>query len=145
MIQDSFDAEVVGAKHGLEGLEIVKNDPKGFDLILSDIHMPVMDGIEMISEIRSFNKDVKILVLSMLDEYRVVRKMVSSNVQGYVLKEGDTKELMQAIKYVLDGEYYYSDSVVNVLKRRGPSNFNSFQTPEWSSSEKRVLELISKR
>jgi len=97
------------ATNGRETLELVKEQQP--DVILMDIEMPVMNGIEATKSILKLFPDIKIIGWSMSSERWIVREMVDAGVKGYLLKDTSLEELIQAIKIVANGKNYYSSKV----------------------------------
>ncbi|MEM9895366.1 MAG: response regulator transcription factor [Bacteroidota bacterium] len=132
------------AENGLLALEILKNEH--FDIILTDINMPEMDGLEFMRSIRTNHSDQKVLVLSMFNEAAYINKMIALGANGYVLKKADKNELVRAIKSVLKGEDYYSEEVyktiVGNIAGRKPKQRLTLET-ELSDREKEVLIHIT--
>jgi len=108
---------IIEAANGEELLEILKNTSP--DIILLDLHMPKMNGFEVIKQIKKLNNHSKVLVLSMLDDNISIIQMVKSGADGYLLKDSDPMEMIHAIQVVLDGGEYYSALVTERLN----SNF----------------------
>ena len=112
-IREKLNAEVIEANNGVEGIIQVKKQK--FDLIITDINMPQKDGIELMKEINDFDPELKVIALSMMDDSVSIKKMLKAGAYGYVLKEGNSAELIGAIKKVQNGEKYYSPSVTDVI------------------------------
>lgn len=132
------------AENGLEALELLKNNE--YDVILTDINMPIMDGLEFMKSVKENYPDQKVLVLSMYNEAGYINKMIAMGANGYVLKKSDKTELVKAIKKVLDGEDHYSDEVyktiIGNIAGRKPKERLTLET-ELSDREKEVLVLIT--
>ena len=94
----------------LELLELLKNTSP--DIILLDLYMPKMNGFESIKHIKKVNPHAKVLVVSMLDDKVSIIQMIKSGVDGYLLKDSDPKEIIEAIQIILEGGNFYS-SLVN--------------------------------
>lgn len=100
------------ATNGLQALELIDSLTDKPDVILMDINMPVMDGIEATRKIFSkYNGRVKIIALTMLKQSAYIRKILQAGASGYILKNCDKYELFQAIQKVREGENYYSKEV----------------------------------
>jgi len=78
------------------------------DLLLLDLSLPDMDGIEVLSHLKSAGVDFRILVLSMYDEPKVIRAAFKAGADGYVLKNSPATELYHAIEKVMEGDTYLS-------------------------------------
>lgn len=100
------------AENGLKALEAMQN--RHFDIVLLDIMMPVMDGIETAKVIRSKHSESKIIVLTMSDSKMQMIEMLELGVAGYVLKNTDETELTDAIIKVGQGSTYLSKEVDDV-------------------------------
>lgn len=84
----------------------------GADIVITDMRMPGFSGVELCSDIRRFDPDVKVLMLTMVEDVKQIREAIKAGVNGYVLKMADADELLLAIRTILDGRRYYSDEVV---------------------------------
>lgn len=132
------------AENGLEALELLKDNE--YDIILTDINMPQMDGVEFMKSLKENYPDQKILVLSMYNEAGYINKMIALGANGYVLKKSDKNELVDAIKKVLDGQDHYSDEVyktiIGNIAGRKPKERLTLEA-DLSEREKEVLVLIT--
>ena len=102
--------DIIEAANGEELLEILKNTSP--DIILLDLYMPKMNGFESIKHIKKVNPHAKVLVVSMLDDKVSIIQMIKSGVDGYLLKDSDPKDIIEAIQIILEGGNFYS-SLVN--------------------------------
>jgi DNA-binding NarL/FixJ family response regulator len=82
-------------------------DGHSIDLLISDVRMPGMNGIELATMVREEFPDVKILLLTVSDDLEQVQKAIEIGVEGYILKKTGKKELTHAIDTILDGQTYY--------------------------------------
>jgi len=102
--------EALNGKQVLEQLAIVS-----CDLILMDINMPVMDGIEATSKVREHHPQVKVLILSMFNEKEMITRILEAGAAGYVLKNTGKAELIRAIHQVVDGSSFFSNAVTDTI------------------------------
>ena len=129
------------------GKNVVKyvdiNADDGIDLIITDINMPEVNGIELNQHIKANHPKIKTLVVSMLHDAKSVQTLTKDNVDGYVPKNAEKDELLLAIETVLNDEKYFSQSIKEVYLK---GMFSNEQTLEDSLSkrEKEVLTLIAK-
>lgn len=132
------------AENGLEALDLLRDNE--YDIILTDINMPKMDGIEFMKTLRENHPDQKVLVLSMYNEAGYINKMIALGANGYVLKKSTKDELVDAIKKILDGGDHYSEEVyktiIGNIAGRKPKERLTLET-ELSEREKEVLILIT--
>lgn len=107
-------ANVVGqATNGKEFLDLL--DTKKPDLVLMDIAMPVMDGIEATQEAIIKHPDLNILVLSMFGDEKYYTKMINAGAKGFILKSSGKNELVEAIKTVSNGNNYFSNDLLRKI------------------------------
>ena len=108
-LHGKLEVEIDEAESGSEAIRMAKLFK--YDLIIMDITMPDVDGVEATTEITKQDKNIKILALSMHDEeYHIVR-MMQAGAFGYMLKDGGSEEMIKAITTVLKGERFYSSAV----------------------------------
>lgn len=88
------------------------------DIILLDLKMPEMDGIETATEIRKQNNDVKIIVISMLDDEKYVIHLMEIGANGYLLKNADPDEIKTAMYTAYENGYYFNDFVNKALLKK---------------------------
>lgn len=138
--------EVVGdASNGQEALRKAKLTLP--DVVLMDISMPHMNGLEAISHLRKQVPNAKILILTMHESKEYIAQVVRSGARGYLLKDSAPAELVGAIKAVHAGEVYFSPSVSKVLVQEMTSNASgSLDGPSpqpLTDREREVLSLIA--
>lgn len=106
--------KVVGeASNGMECLEkIYVCNP---DVLLLDINMPEMNGIEVLKKMKADNSQIKVLILTVHNEMDYLMKAVDIGVDGYILKDSESSELKKAIMAVKDGENYIQPSLIPAL------------------------------
>ncbi len=117
------------------------------DIILLDINLPDMSGIEVCERILKMNQNVKILVLSMHDEESYITEVLKSGALGYVLKNTGRKELVTAIRTVASGRTYFSEAITNTIMNGLINNNKKAKPvekdiPKITRREKEVLDLI---
>ncbi|TKG93660.1 response regulator transcription factor [Puteibacter caeruleilacunae] len=104
---------VAEAANGKEFLNLL--DTTQFDIVLLDIDMPVMDGIEAAQKALQLNPAMKIITLSMYGEEDYYYQMVDAGVKGFLLKNSDISEVQEAIACVMDGGSYFSQELLTNL------------------------------
>ena len=119
------------------------------DVLLLDINLPDISGIEVAKKINTDFPDVKIIAVSMYNEESIVSEMLNNGAQGYILKNTGRAELIQAIETVASGQTYFSKDVTEtimgaLLKKPTQKKTSTFLIPEISKRELEVLALIVK-
>ena len=134
--------EIVGeAENGKELLELGHRiEP---DIILADINMPVMKGLDALEQLTKLKPSIKVIILTMHEEREYILRALKIGASGYLLKNIEGIELERAIITVFEGGKYFSPIITNILAE-------SFSKPEPSDlgeitpREKEVLELVAK-
>lgn len=147
IIEDfEFVGKIYEAGNGIELLELLNDLEHKPDVVLLDIKMPGMDGIETTVQIKKQFPEVKILILTMEDDEQIILHLVSEGVNGYLLKNADPGELEVALSKLIDNDFYFpteiSDLVLRNIQNKSKNEINLF--PELSEREMQVLELICK-
>ncbi|MFK7953722.1 MAG: response regulator [Ekhidna sp.] len=142
-LEGKLSAIVTQANNGIEGINLFKSEGS-FDLVIADINMPRKDGIEMVKEIRKIDKNVKIIALSMMDDSVSIKKMLKAGAMAYVLKEGDTEDLLKAIEKVQNGETFYSNAVTETIMTSLIDGRKAHKDANLTKRELEILELIFK-
>ncbi len=130
------------AKKVSDGLEVLRAlETERFDVILLDINMPGMNGIDTAEIVRQKYPQVKVLMLSMFNDIKNIQKVIKAGAHGYLLKDSSKKELVEGITTVLEGGTFFVDQVKEVLIH-GLRSENSFNEVKLTDREKDILELI---
>ena len=131
------DIQLIGQAHnGEELLHLVRlKQPK---VVLCDIRMPKMDGIEATKAIVKQWPHTKIVAFTMFDQAGAVQQMLAAGAKGYILKNSGLNVVLDAIRTVASGQTYY-DAKVNV-----PRTSNNSSTSVLSVREREILQLIAK-
>jgi DNA-binding NarL/FixJ family response regulator len=131
------------ASDGREALELVEKEEPG--LVILDITMPRLGGLETLERLRSAHPNVKVILLSMHGDPQFIRSAVALGVDGYVLKDGRTTEVVAAVRAVMKGGSYFSPPVAReiVEQARSPKRGDSEPFTTLSTREREVLNLIA--
>jgi len=131
------DIEVIGhANNGLELLKLVRlKQPK---VVLCDIRMPKLDGIEAAKTILKELPHTKIVAFTMFDQEGAVQQMLSAGAQGYILKNSSLEIVLEAIRAVASGKTYY-DKKIHLQQTEKNSSKSILSTRELE-----ILQLIAK-
>ncbi len=145
LLEKEHDMEVVAeAEDGRVTVKIVqKLSP---DVVLMDISMPNLNGVEATRQITSSKPDTKVIALSMHSDRRFVIDMLKAGVSGYLLKDCAFEELTNAIRTVAANQIYLSSKITGIViedfKEFLSKNYSSFST-DLSTREREVLQLIA--
>ena len=120
LLEDEDKIKVVGeASNGQEALELL--DLIEVNIVLMDIDMPVLNGIEATKKIKAKFPETKVIILSMYKESGLIKSIVDIGADGYLIKNSDKNELMEAITRVASGQQYFSSDVtISLLKKSSP-------------------------
>jgi DNA-binding NarL/FixJ family response regulator len=113
---------VAQAASGEELLRVI--DFQRPDIVLTDVSMPGLDGIEALARLRERYRELPVVVLSMLDGIDVIKRAVASGARGYLLKNASRQELEHAVRTVTASGQYFSPAIAGILLRKdsdGPS------------------------
>ena len=114
LLESEADLEVIGeASDGKEAIDMVNERTP--DVLIIDIRMPEMNGIEAVEKLTSQKSSVKCIILSMHDSEEYILQSVSAGAKGYLLKDTGKTEFIKAIHSVQEGGKYYSGDISNVL------------------------------
>ncbi|EKO3493933.1 response regulator transcription factor [Vibrio fluvialis] len=135
------EIEVIAtASNGLEALEVVKQHRP--NVILMDVSMPIMNGIDATRLIKEEVPDAKVLMLTMHDNREYIMKVMQAGAVGYMLKEISAEKMVQAIKTVNLGSTYFCESVTQTLFTQ--DIIPSAQKPNpLSRREETVLKMVA--
>jgi len=114
LLETEQDLKVIGeGSDGSEAITLVEE--KKPDILIVDIRMPNMTGIEAVEKLSTLSSDVKCIILSMHDSEEYILQSVTAGAKGYLLKDTGKVEFIKAIHTVRDGGKYYSGDISNVL------------------------------
>jgi DNA-binding NarL/FixJ family response regulator len=134
--------EVDEVDNGEQLVQAVK--AKQYDIIFTDISMPVMNGIEATRQIIEYNKNAKIIGLSMNDSERTVISMFENGASGYLLKSAGKEEYFKAIEDVLAGKMFLNENFLNSIMWSQLKKRSNKEQGLPSDREMEVLALICK-
>ncbi len=142
MLSNSEGIQIVGtAANGLEALELIHEMSP--DIILLDLNMPVMNGLELSKKIHSQKLKSKVIILSMMDELKLIQKLVQQGADGYLLKNSGKDEIVEAIRKVYKGEKHFDKKVLIQLMANTPTTkTRQSLIPKISKRENEILKLI---
>jgi DNA-binding NarL/FixJ family response regulator len=112
------------------------------DIVISDLHMPYLSGIDLTLMIRQDFPDVKIILLTMAEDAHHIREALRVGVDGYVLKKASKNELELAIQKVMTGKKYYSEAVIEELASSPNENLNNSKPETFEKLTSREIEIL---
>ena len=148
ILESEKNMEVVSrCLDGPSTIEYLKSND--VDVLLLDVNLPGMSGIDVCKEVTSNYKKTKVLAISMFNEESFVTEILNNGAMGYILKNTGRQELLKAINTILSGQSYFSDDVTQtimkgLMKQRTASKQTEKLLPKVSRREKEVLQLIVK-
>ena len=120
------------------------------DVILMDIKMPILGGIETTQQVNEKYPNIKILALSMYNEEAYIMKIFKAGASGYILKNTSISEMIEGIKKVYEGEIFYSLEVANIMVSKymnktikAKTKNTSITIDDLTKREKEIIKLIS--
>ncbi len=139
-----FIGEITEAGNGLELLKLLENEKMLPDVILLDLKMPVMDGVETHQQIRKLYPEIKVIILTMEDDEQYILHLINEGVNGYLLKNADPEEVEKAIVRVLETGYFFSEEISALVMRnlKKMEKAEAVFNPDFTERELQVLELI---
>lgn len=150
LLEDQEGIHVISeASNGVEALEMIKSCVA--DVLIVDIRMPEMNGIEVVRVLKKQNNSIKTLVLSMHDSEEYVLNAISAGADGYLLKGSSKEEFLKALQMIHSGGKYFSGDVssiiVNNLKHNPVVETNEEQEKledkfKLTKREKQILALV---
>ena len=145
MLEKEYNMEVLGeAADGREALRLIRE--KTPDVIVMDITMPGLNGVEATRQIRTEFPQIKVVALSMHDDKRFVLNMLKAGASGYLLKDGGFKEVVKAINAVMANKTYLSPDITDVVLTDYLKNLKLQEVSVFallSPREREVLQLIA--
>lgn len=114
LLEDHQDFHVINeASNGIEALKVLANSLP--DLMIIDIRMPEMNGIELVKVIKEKYKDIRTLVLSMHDSEEYVVSAIEAGADGYMLKGASKEEFLKALHAIASGEKYFVGDISSII------------------------------
>lgn len=142
LLKEEESVNIVGeASNGKEAIDII--DLLETDVVLLDIDMPVMDGIETSKILHQKYPNLAIIILSMHAEKGLIKNLVEIGVKGYLLKNSSRAEILKALNEVMEGNSYFSPEVTLSLLNKSSENRTRQSEIILTDREEEVLRLIA--
>jgi len=143
MLADNKEIEVVAEAHnGQEAIDYVEEHD--VDVIVMDLNMPEVNGIDACKHIKKLKPDTKVLILSMLSENKMVKNLIKCGANGYMLKNSGQEEIIEAILEVHKGTNHFDERIIEIMlnPKEHKQVKNENLHPSLSRREKEILSLI---
>lgn len=139
---------IAEATDGQETLELIEKEEP--DVLIVDIRMPLMNGLEVTRKVKKANPNMKVLVLTMHDDSEYILKSLEYGADGYLLKDTNKNEFIKAVHLVYNGQKYYSgdisstivNSYLNVAARGGEIATRKQDNYQLTKRESEILRMI---
>jgi two-component system response regulator NreC len=143
LLQEQPEITVVGTAEN--GREAVDKARRTFpDVVVMDVAMPLLNGIEATRQLRRALPQTKVIVLTMYADEEYVLRALQAGVRGYLLKKAAASELLQAIRTVERGDFYLSSDISHVIVERYlQSNNPEEEAISLSDRERQILQLVA--
>jgi len=133
------------ANNGQQAIELLNASAVPIDILLLDVSMPVLSGLEVCKIAKQQYADIKVLIVSMYNSTSVIKEALKVEADGYILKNTGKNELIVALDKIVDGGTYFSQDIIpilcNQLKKQNPQKDKAHKL---SIREKEILALIVK-
>ncbi|WP_422106163.1 response regulator [Winogradskyella sp.] len=144
ILSKAIDIEIIGeANNGVEVLKLLEHGLLP-EIILTDIRMPVLDGVSLTKTLTKDYPNIKVLALSMFDQTPDVIDMLDAGAKGYVTKNVEKTELISAIHTLIKGDYFFSNTIPKDIKNWFNKETASLPESDLTKREKEILQLIVK-
>jgi DNA-binding NarL/FixJ family response regulator len=142
LLKDQQEVELIGEAEN--GKQLVEAVDAGFpDVVITDIKMPVMDGVEACRQIKQKHPQIGIIALSNFNDESLIVDMLEAGARGYLLKNTNRNELLQAVKAVHAGNTYYCAATSSRLTQLiVESKFNPYRAKSKAEFTERELEVM---
>lgn len=142
ILEEEKDMEIVAeASNGRHALNLLKEVQP--DMVLTDLKMPEMSGIELTRHIKTHYPQIKVLVLTLFKDREYINAILEAEAEGYLLKDVGRAELCQAIRHISHHGTYYSQEIVSILKSEIRDRHQKNEVlNELSKRETEVIALI---
>lgn len=113
------------------------------DVLVADLHMPHLSGVDLLLKTRPLFPDLKVLLLTMAEDVANIREAVRAGVHGYLLKKTNKDELERALMTLMAGKNYYSEGVIEELAHSPVEDLNECRPETIQSLTRREVEILT--
>lgn len=143
LLDSKPDIEVVSKVNSGQDAVIMSSAPHQVDIAILDIRMPILDGIEAARQIYKIAPNVKVILLTMLDDAHFIAKAYHKGIHGYVLKEKSTETLISAIHSVALGNSYWPSEYIDLIRQENVRQNTVENEVNLTIREKELLCLLA--
>ncbi len=140
---DTKHFTISSANDGIAALTILENNYKSIDIVVTDISMPIMDGITLCKTIKHTYPEIKVLMLSMYNSLAYIKDSISADADGYVLKNISQKDFILAIERLSGNGTYFSQDVLTTLISKEKNEKSTKPVVNLTQREIEILKLIT--
>lgn len=137
-----FIGEISEAGNGIELLNLLSEANPFPDVVLLDLNMPEMDGVEAQKKIREIYSDIKIIILTMEYDEHLILHLIEEGIDGYLLKNADPDEMEIALKKVVRRGLYFSTDITDLIIRGISQKKNDVPIEKITAKEQTILQLL---
>jgi DNA-binding NarL/FixJ family response regulator len=144
MLQNELPYSVTGqANNGQDALDMIMAKPDHYQILLTDISMPLLSGTELCKMVKSQFPHIQVLILSMYNNAQAIKEAIMAEADGYILKNSGRTELLLALHRIAnDGTYFSQDIVPIIYNQYQKQKIQNDALSKLSLREKEVLKLI---
>jgi DNA-binding NarL/FixJ family response regulator len=135
---------VADAANGQEAMDIIGSAAGNFDMLITDISMPLLSGTDLCKMVKHSFPTIKVLILSMYSSAPMVKEAVLSEADGFMLKNSGKEELLQALHRIVHDGTFYSDAIIPIIYGQIEKEKKQRESTDiLSDREREVLKLIA--
>ena len=130
------------AINGQQAIDLIMAEPEKFQLVITDITMPLMSGIDMCKIIKTQYPNIKVLILSMHNSITLVKDAISAEADGYMLKNTGQEEFLIGIDRIINDSAYFSNEILPIIMNQFHRDHLPQNKTTLTPREKEILQLI---
>lgn len=138
VLHDTAFSIAAEAENGQEALDIIAQNPGKYQVLITDIGMPILSGTELCKIVKQKFPHIKVLMLSMYGSELVIEEALKAGTNGFILKNSGKTQLLQALEKITNNENYYSDEIIPTIY----SHIKKEKTNSLTPHELEILKLI---
>lgn len=136
---------IAEATNGQQAFDVISANPERFDVLITDISMPLLSGTDLCKIIKQSFPKIKVLILSMYSSAIMVKEAVLAEADGFLLKNSGKEELLNALYKIVNDSTYYADEIIPIIYSQiAKENNQRENTAMLSDRELEILTLIVK-